>query len=121
MGAEDVVRVAVEALASRSGALWHADRRTGRMPQMAQLIATAADAPYAQAEDLKRPISLLNRHPGCLPGRMPRKQRPHEGAFVPKHAAAVVPDAVRFDEVRVDAEQGTVLLICSQAGKAEQR
>ena len=32
--------------------------------------------------------------------RVPGKQRPHEGPFVTEHTAAVVPDAVRFDEVR---------------------
>ena len=45
----------------------------------------------------------------------------HEGAFVAKHAAALVPDAVSFDEVRVYAKQRTVLLVGGEAGKAEQR
>src|ERR1700676_4953736 len=44
------------------------------------------------------------------------QQWPHEGPFIAEHAAAVVPDAVRFDEVRVGAEQGAVLLVGSQTG-----
>ena len=36
-------------------------------------------------------------------------------------AAALVPDAVRLDEVRVTAEQGTVLLVGGETGEAEQR
>ena len=65
--------------------------------------------------------ALVTRQAGWLPGRVPGKQRPHEGSFVTEHAAAVVPDAVRFDEVRVGAEQGTVSLIGSETGEAEQR
>src|SRR5580698_9133569 len=53
----------------------------------------------------------------CLPGQ----QRPHEGPFVAQDAAAVVPDAVRFDEVRVGAEPGAVLLIGGQAEETKQR
>jgi hypothetical protein len=52
----------------------------------------------------------MGRQAGCLPGRVPGKQRPHEGPFVSEHAAALVPDAVRLNEVRVGAEQGAVLL-----------
>ena len=76
----------------------------------------------AAVENLGRTpiIALLNCRAGCLPGGMPWKQWPHESAFVTKYAAAVVPDAVCFNEVWVDAEQGTVLLIGSKAGKAEQ-
>lgn len=33
---------------------------------------------------------------------------------------ALVPDAVGFDKVGIGAEQGTILLVCSEAGKAEQ-
>jgi len=51
----------------------------------------------------------------------PWQQWPHKGPFVTEHAAALVPDAVRFDEVRVGAEQGTVLLVGSETGEAEQR
>ena len=55
-----------------------------------------------------------------LCGRL-RQDWAHEGAFVAKHAAALVPDAVSFDEVRVYAKQRTVLLVGGEAGKAEQR
>ena len=41
--------------------------------------------------------------------------------LVTEHAAALVPDAVRLDEVRVAAEQGTVLLVGGETGEAEQR
>src|SRR5690242_11050653 len=58
---------------------------------------------------------------GCLPGCVPWQQGPHEGPLVTEHAATVVPDAVRLDEVRVAAEQDTVLLIGGEAGEAEQR
>jgi hypothetical protein len=42
---------------------------------------------------------LVNCQTDCLPGRVPVKQRAHEGPFVPEYAAALVPDPVRFDEV----------------------
>ena len=42
---------------------------------------------------------------GLLAGHVPGKQRPHEGPFVTEHAFAFVPDAVRFDEIRVGAER----------------
>ena len=64
-----------------------------------------------------RNLKASHAHPRCrtaagfLPCRIPGQQWPHEGPFVAEHAAAVVPDAVRFDEVRVGAEQGAVLLI----------
>lgn len=48
------------------------------------------------------------------------QQRAHEGPFVPEHASTLVPDAVGFGEVRICAEQGTVLLIGGEAGEAEQ-
>ena len=44
---------------------------------------------------------------GLLPGRASGKRRPHEGSFVTEHTAAVNPDAVCFDEIRVSAGQGT--------------
>jgi len=58
---------------------------------------------------------------GCLPSCVPWQQGPHEGPLVTEHAATVVPDTVRLDEVRVAAEQDTVLLIGGEAGEAEQR
>jgi len=63
---------------------------------------------------------LVNCQTDCLPGRLPGKQRAHEGPFVPEYAAALVPDPVRFDEVRVGTEQGAVLLVGSEAWEAEQ-
>ena len=75
-----------------------------------------------QAEELECPSpALLNRYAGCLAGRIPGKQRPHEGSFVAEHAAALVPDAVRFDEIWVGTEQGTVVLIGGKAGEVDQR
>src|SRR5271165_3923066 len=64
---------------------------------------------------------LLNRHACCLICWIPGQQGPHEGPLVTEYTAAFVPDAVRFDEVRVGAEQGTVLLIGGETGEAEQR
>jgi hypothetical protein len=49
------------------------------------------------------------------------KDGAHEGPFVAKHAATVVPDAVRLDEVGICAEQRAVLLVGGEAGEAEQR
>ena len=57
----------------------------------------------------------------ALPGWVPGQQGPHEGPLVTEYAAALVPDAVRLDEVRVAAEQGTVLLVGGETGEAEQR
>jgi hypothetical protein len=58
---------------------------------------------------------------GCAsaPGRL-GQDRAHEGALVAQHAAALVPDAVGLDEVRIGAEPAAVLLVGGQAGKAEQ-
>jgi len=73
---------------------------------------------------VSRPVMIFARdmHSGVgrqLCGRL-RQDWAHEGAFVAKHAAALVPDAVSFDEVRVYAKQRTVLLVGGEAGKAEQ-
>jgi hypothetical protein len=57
---------------------------------------------------------------GGLLGWMLGQQRAHEAPFVAEYAAALVPDAVGFDEVGVGAEQGTVLLVGGEAGEAEQ-
>src|SRR5487761_213134 len=57
----------------------------------------------------------------CSGCRIARQYRPHEGPLVAEHAAALIPDAIRFDEIRIGAEQCTVLLIGSQARETEQR
>src|SRR5580700_2678079 len=74
-------------------------------------------APGSRSASRSRPplTALVNCQADCLPGQGPGKQRPHEGPFVTQHTAALVPDAVRFDELRVDTEQGAVLLIGSEA------
>src|SRR5438270_183895 len=66
-----------------------------------------------------RPIWMISHRSASGGGT--RQQRPHEGPLVMEHAAALVPDAVRLDEVRIGAEQGPVLLIGSETGEAEQR
>ncbi len=65
------------------------------------------------AEPARGLLNLLDPLPG--------QQGPHEGPLVTEYTAALVPDAVRFDEVRLGAEQGTVLLIGGETGEAEQR
>jgi hypothetical protein len=58
---------------------------------------------------------------GCLLCRVPGKDRAHESPLVAKHAAAVVLDAVRLDEVGICAEPRAVLLVGGEAGETEQR
>jgi hypothetical protein len=48
------------------------------------------------------------------------QQRAHECPLVAQHTIALVPDTVGFKEFRIGAEQGTVLLVSSEAGEAAQ-
>ena len=56
----------------------------------------------------------------CLSKQPSGRERPHERAVVADHAAALVTDAVCLDEVGVDPEQSTVVLVVREARKAEQ-
>ena len=47
-------------------------------------------------------------------------ERAHERPVIAQHAAALVPDPVGLDEVRVVAEQCAVLLVRCEAREAEQ-
>src|ERR1700683_4994069 len=67
-----------------------------------------------------KPMAVQSAEPVLSVGS-PGQQGPHEGPFVTEHTAAVVPDAVRLDELRIGTEQGTVLLIGAKTGEAEQR
>jgi hypothetical protein len=39
------------------------------------------------------------------------QQRAHKAAFVPKDAAAVIPDPIRFNKLLINAEQSSVFLV----------
>src|SRR5260370_40899003 len=52
---------------------------------------------------------------------MTRKQWAHERPLVTDHAPAFISYPNGRDELGILAEQGTVLLVCSEAGEAEQR
>jgi len=45
------------------------------------------------------------------------KHGPHEGSLIAKHTLTVISDAVRLDELRVDAEQAAVMLVGGQVRK----
>jgi hypothetical protein len=62
----------------------------------------------------------LSRRFGRLALSVAGQQWAHECPFVAEHAVALVSDAVSFEEVGMGAEQGTVLLVGSEAGATEQ-
>src|SRR6266571_8505850 len=53
--------------------------------------------------------------------RLPWKQWAHECLLVTEHAPAFISYPVGRDELGIRAEQGTVLLVCGEAGETEQR
>src|SRR5690606_32377018 len=62
------------------------------------------------------PTHGLVQHPSGGVGQ----ERAHECALISQNTAALVPDAVRLDELGVLAEKGPVLLIHRETGETEQ-